>query len=77
MVTAHHSPVSCSLPILYFVRMHLGCLFRRHRPILNSIVGRQDGYAAICDGCGLTIERTEHGKWMAAPPLISRKSEPA
>jgi hypothetical protein len=50
--------------------MTLRCLFGRHRPMLTSIVTRQDCYTALCDDCGLPIERTENSRWASPEPLI-------
>jgi len=45
--------------------------------MLTSIVKRRHGYAALCDDCGLPIERPEDGRWSSAEPLIrqTRASE--
>jgi hypothetical protein len=55
--------------------MSLRCLMGLHRPILNSIVRRADRYTALCDSCGLPIERLEEGRWTVAQPLISRQDQ--
>jgi hypothetical protein len=43
--------------------------------MLNSIVRREDRYTALCDGCGLPIERLEEGRWIEAQPLLSRPDQ--
>lgn len=57
--------------------MTLTCFFGRHRPMLASIIKRQNGYAALCDDCGLPIERAESGRWIVAEPLVSRRDKAA
>jgi len=57
--------------------MGLRCLFRRHRPMLSSIVRRQDRYTALCDDCGMPIERGEKGRWASAEALVSRQGRAA
>ena len=57
--------------------MSLRCLFRRHRPMLTSIMKREGGYSALCNECGLPIERGEEGRWVVAEPLLARRSEAA
>lgn len=57
--------------------MSLRCLLRLHRPMLNSIVRRPEGYAALCDACGLPIERFEEGSWTRSEPLTLRIGRPA
>ena len=52
--------------------MSLRCLFLRHQPMLTSIVKREHGYAALCDHCGLPIERGDQGSWAGAQPLTQR-----
>jgi hypothetical protein len=53
--------------------MSLRCLLLRHRPMLTSIVKRQNGYTALCDECGLPIERADEGRWTASEALISKR----
>ena len=45
--------------------------------MLTSIVERADGYAALCDDCGLPIERPAQGRWVASDPLIARNEKAA
>jgi hypothetical protein len=45
--------------------------------MLTSIVRRQDGYAALCDDCGLPIGRGENGRWTNAEPLLSKQHKAA
>jgi hypothetical protein len=57
--------------------MGLRCFVRLHRPMLNSIVRRQDRLTALCDSCGLPIERPDGGRWTEAEPLLSRSDQAA
>jgi hypothetical protein len=57
--------------------MSLRCLFGRHRPLLASIIRRENGYTALCDECGLPIERSEDGRWTAAQGLLTRQDQAA
>lgn len=57
--------------------MGLRCLVRLHRPMLTSIVRREDRFTAFCDGCGLPIERSDEGRWTEAQPLLSRHDQAA
>lgn len=52
--------------------MGLRCTFRRHRPMLTSIVRREGGFAALCDECELPIERRDGRRWTPSDPLLSR-----
>ena len=61
----------------YVQLMSLRCLIRLHRPMLNSIVRRVDHYTALCDSCGLPIERSEEGRWTEARPLLSKRDQAA
>jgi hypothetical protein len=45
--------------------------------MLNSIVRREDRYTALCDSCGLPIERSEEGRWTEAQSLLSRRDQAA
>jgi hypothetical protein len=56
-------------------RMSLRCLFNLHRPMLTSIVARTNGFAALCGGCGLPIERSEEGRWTVSQPLATRQDK--
>lgn len=62
---------------LYVPRMNLSCLFGVHRPSLASILRRQDGYAALCEGCGRPLERRENERWTASEPLYERTDHAA
>jgi hypothetical protein len=44
--------------------------------MLTSIVRREGFYSALCDDCGLPIERLEAGRWAAAAPLAARANQP-
>jgi len=57
--------------------MSLRCLMGRHRPLLASILKREDRLTALCNDCGLPIERTENGRWSLSDPLISRRDKAA
>jgi len=61
----------------YLQRMSVRCLFRLHRPMLTSIVRRENGFAALCNECGLPIERSEEGRWSASEPLLTRRDQAA
>ena len=61
----------------YSVGMSLACLFRLHRPMLTSIVKREGGYKALCDHCGMPIERPEVGRWAIVEPMISGRDKAA
>lgn len=61
----------------YSGAMSFRCLFRRHRPMLTSIVRREQGFAAFCDDCGAPIERSEDGRWTASVPLLGRRGRAA
>jgi len=52
--------------------MSLLCFFGRHRPLLTSIVERQDRFTALCEDCSLPIERSQQGRWMSSEPLVGR-----
>jgi hypothetical protein len=58
--------------VSYDALMSLRCLFDLHRPLLNSIMQRPAGYAALCEGCTLPIERSEDGRWTPCKPLAQR-----
>jgi hypothetical protein len=55
--------------------MSLRCVFGLHRPFVSSIVERPEGFSALCEGCGLPLERPREGRWSASPPLSNRKDE--
>jgi hypothetical protein len=61
----------------YLCPMSLRCLMRLHRPMLNSIIRREDRYTALCESCGLPIERSEEGSWTETEPLLSRRGQAA
>src|ERR1700710_1296142 len=61
----------------YVPRMSIRCLIRIHRPMLNSIVWRENGYTAFCDSCGVPIERSKERRWAEAQPLLSRRDQAA
>jgi hypothetical protein len=45
--------------------------------MLTSIVRRENGFAALCNECGLPIERSEEGRWSASEPLLTRRDQAA
>jgi hypothetical protein len=57
--------------------MKLRCLVLRHRPMLNSIIVRDDRFTALCDHCGAPIERDPSRRWVNATPLTSSDRAPA
>jgi hypothetical protein len=61
----------------YAVAVSFACLFGFHRPMLSSIIQRQDRFTALCDGCGLPLERPLEGRWTTAEPLASRRDKAA
>ena len=63
--------------ILSAVAMSVGCLFGVHRPMLTSIIRRQDSFTALCDGCGLPLARPEKGRWTIPGPLPSQRDQSA
>ncbi|TYC83762.1 hypothetical protein FMM79_18975 [Novosphingobium sp. BW1] len=49
--------------------MSLLCYFGRHKPSVHSISrGKQGGYGALCDSCGVPLERNDAGAWRVAAP---------
>jgi len=69
--------LSTLAPATRLLDMSLRCLIRSHRPMLTSIVRREGFYSALCDDCGLPIERLEEGRWAAAAPLVARRDQTA
>ena len=61
--------VKAALPSGYW--MSFRCLIGVHRPLLNSIVRRERGFTAICEGCPTPLERGDHGQWAASRPLTA------
>jgi len=55
--------------------MNLRCLVGLHSPMLNSIVRREDRFAALCDRCCAPLERRENGRWKMPDPLVSRRNQ--
>jgi hypothetical protein len=53
--------------------MSILCLFGRHVPSAASIThAKRGGYRALCDGCGLPIERQDRGSWRPVEPLAKK-----
>jgi len=44
----------------------------RSAPADADLDKRTNGYAALCDDCGLAIERGEPGRWTIAEPAGTR-----
>jgi hypothetical protein len=57
--------------------MELLCLLLRHRPMLNSILVREERFKALCDRCGAPIERDRHSHWVHSAALISSRKQAA
>jgi hypothetical protein len=43
--------------------------------MLTSIVRRKDLYTALCNDCGLPIERSQAGRWAVCAPLVPRRDQ--
>jgi hypothetical protein len=53
--------------------MQLLCVLGRHKPSMQSLSrGKHGGYAALCDACGVPLERADKGSWRAADPTYAR-----
>ena len=52
-------------------------MFGRHRPLLSSILQRSTGFSALCNDCGLPIERGEEGRWTQSESLIAKRDRAA
>jgi hypothetical protein len=53
--------------------MSLLCYLGRHKPSTHSIArGKHGGYQALCDCCGVPVERHDKGLWKAAGLLSAR-----
>jgi hypothetical protein len=48
------------------------CIFGAHRPSTVSVARTASGLRALCDGCGLPLERSKEGRWAPAPPLAAQ-----
>jgi transcription elongation factor Elf1 len=77
MWSKNNNPIPPERRTHYIAPMSFTCLLGRHRPMLASIVKRKKGYTALCDDCGLPIERPENGRWAAAEPLLARGDKAA
>ena len=70
----YHQPmVFLTLCLSYCLQMSIRCLFGLHRPMLNSIIQRADGLAALCDDCAIPMRRIEGSRWVASEPLVARR----
>jgi hypothetical protein len=45
--------------------------------MLGSIIKRQNRYTALCDDCGLPIERSAQGRWTNSQALLSKRDQAA
>jgi hypothetical protein len=64
--------------IAYAAGMSLLCVFGRHRPGTSSMARSKDGdLRALCDNCGLPLERADGGRWKVSPPLAQGGRERA
>ena len=45
--------------------------------MLTSIIRREEGYTALCDHCGMPIERADDGRWTTSEPLLARRDKAA
>jgi hypothetical protein len=45
--------------------------------MLTSIIRRTSGFEALCDECGLPIERSEGSRWIISEPLVLRHGKTA
>jgi hypothetical protein len=53
--------------------MSLFCFFGRHKPSIASINRRKaGGHSALCEACGLPLERGENSRWRVTDALTER-----
>ena len=52
-----------------FQLMSVRCFLGFHRPALNAISRRPEGYVSMCEVCARPLERTSNGRWVASAPL--------
>jgi len=52
--------------------MHLRCIFGFHLPSAVSITRRGERLEALCEDCGLLLNKEGPGRWQPAPPLVRR-----
>jgi hypothetical protein len=52
--------------------MAWGCIFGSHRPSSVSVARSASGLRALCNGCGLPLERSQEGRWTPALPLAAQ-----
>jgi hypothetical protein len=55
--------------------MSLLCILGAHRPALTTVTRKAAGLGALCERCGLPLERPPTGRWAPAPPLATRLAE--
>jgi hypothetical protein len=48
------------------------CVLGLHSPSVVSIARKADGLHALCDGCGIPLERNEDGRWRMGLPLAAQ-----
>ncbi len=59
------------------IRMSVLCYVGRHKPSIHSVSrGKHGGYVALCDSCGVPLERIDNRPWRAAEPNIGN-SQPS
>lgn len=46
------------------------CALGLHGPSAISIARKAGGLHALCEGCGLPLERNEEDRWRLAQPLV-------
>jgi hypothetical protein len=48
------------------------CTLGLHRPSVVSIARKTGGLHALCEGCGVPLERTENARWRTMQPLVGQ-----
>jgi hypothetical protein len=48
------------------------CALGLHRPSIVSIARKASGLHALCEGCGVPLERNDTGRWRTALPLVGQ-----
>ncbi|WP_168176457.1 hypothetical protein [Novosphingobium sp. PC22D] len=47
--------------------MSLFCFLGRHKPSVSSMArSKKGGHAALCDNCGVPLEKIDNGPWRPA-----------
>jgi len=53
--------------------MSILCLFGRHKPSPVSLARRKHGgVVALCESCGMPLERSDKGSWHVVASLVSK-----